>query len=246
MLKQLMSGLLLIAAPMTLELYADQCAVEGVNSLSEPSLTLRDGPSSIKGQEARRRCDDRRKCRDKCNDRCEKAPECFTPDVAFFYLTESDVNTDGPITIGVGDSIFWLINRFTIKSSDISIGGPGFVGTSSPNIVFVNSGIFLITYTVYAGSLTPAVFPPDSYTMQLQINGSAVAGSTFTATFPITLITPPALDNQELVGQVITYVPAGAALELVNVSSRAIVSGVNGNNGNFASISIEKVADFIQ
>ncbi len=214
MLKQIMLGMLVTGG------------VLSANPWTEDDL------SHFKGMDAKKCCDS---IPTPC---CERSSSHRDREVAYFYLTPTDAVTP----VANNSPITWVATRYTVKSDGINVGAVS-PATTSPDIVFSDEGIYSITYTVFAGTTILTTLSPDSFTMELQLNGSSVAGSRFTATLPLTLTVPPTLDEQELVGQVITYIPAGAQLQLVNVSGYSIqTENEDGGNGNFASIAIRKIA----
>jgi hypothetical protein len=175
----------------------------------------------------------------------------FSPEIAYFYRTPSDYASLDFLFIDDQDSVIWDSERFTIKSDGINVlqslsidpndSLPFNFLTVNDDIVFDSSGIYLITYTIYANL---ADSDQDWYSFELRINDFPVAGSRFTATISI-VDDEEDTDAQELVGQVITYIPANAHLELTNVSGTGIVLQNDVNNGNTVSIAIQKIADSV-
>lgn len=172
--------------------------------------------------------------------------------IAYFFMRPSDVyDGEGGYTIDGGDSILWDSELFTFKTDGINVksGLSIDINDSQPfnflsindDFVISNSGIYDIQYTVNATTGASGV---NYYTMELRINDSTVPGSTFTANLiPNGDLAPY---PQQLFGQVLTYIPAGGNLELVNVTageSQSIDLVPSEDNGNLVSILIRKIAD---
>jgi hypothetical protein len=185
--------------------------------------------------------------------------------IAYFYLTPSSLSRPDflcfdSLIIPQGESIQWDSELFTIKSNGINVKSgfsidlndpqPFNFFTTNDDIVISKPGVYRITYSVFANASEDSA--ADSYTMELQINDSPVPGSRYTATLGVEEATVASStvtltrDAARLTGQVVTYIPAGSNLELVNVGNSDIrFENESKLNGVVASILIEKIADSV-
>ncbi len=239
-------------------------ASRGQNSeLTEDFIAGKRGSHS-KGREDRKDGRDGRDCGFEFQDN--------NTQIAYFYVTPSSLKTpfyirNEPGVILKGESIQWDSELFTIKSKGINIKGgcsidlkdaqPFNFFTTNDDIVISKGGFYRITYSVFANAYHNKLV--DSYTMELQINDSPVPGSRYTATLGVENATIETIslenaapintivlerDAAQLTGQVVTYIPAGSNLELVNVGLSDIrLENKPGLKGVVASILIEKIAD---
>ncbi len=279
-MKKLMAGFLLVAAPMFTGLHAntalsqdhqlsdhDSSILSGAQRAARSShdggcYQARDGRDGRDGRNGRDGQDGR--------DGCCYGGGAFD-EIAYFYLRPSDFACDDDRTIPDGASILWDSEVFTIKSSGINVLQsftfdpndylPFNFLTVNDDIVISKSGIYAITYTIYA-NIDDIESEADSITFELNLNDSPVPGSRFTNSVPYqfdydyenpgnsSYYTEPV----QLVGQVITYIPANSYLELTNVSGwpecenpvDVYLENESGRNGVVASISIQRIADDVE
>lgn len=254
MIKKMIASLLVISSPFITYAGASESGqyyeFKGIEDLETTSMNSKkhhhhhdncDGRDGRDGRDGKDGC---------CHNGCCESNKC--PDIAYFYLKPSNVIEENRV-IQDRDPITWNPDIFTIKSDGINIDE-----NDNTKIAFNHSGIYSITYTVFAKPFEESEV--DWFTMELRLNNSPLAGSRFSQSSPLRYfnfstsedliffdIEP---DATELVGQVITYIPANGKLQLFNVSGNnddidIRLDNEGGRGGIVASISIQKIADIV-
>lgn len=235
MIKKILASMLLLATPLLAH------ASEGINFGSLDDLNAKCRLNKCKVKKAHKSSKSSCSSFDNCDCCCED--ECALPQAAYFYTVNDQNVLDG-------ESVLWQEYEFTIKSSFIFVNPDPL---SNSEIIVHEPGVYLITYSVSAENEGVDSVSLDTVTFELRLNKAAIAGTKYRV-FTQPGEAPGIIDVQQINGQVLTYIPGDARIELTNVSgveveltaNRDAFPPLTNDNSVVASIHFQKIADEIR